>query len=278
MKRAVVVGIFIAVILGPITALTGRSAFAQSLNFSSGGSDVPIEIFAENGIEWQQESLIFLARGDARAVRGEVEVRADLLRAYYRKSETGATVITRLDAEGNVKISTPGEKAYGNKGIYDIENAILVLSGGKVRYVTGTDEITADDQIEYWEKKQMAVARGNAVATREDKRLRANVLAAYFRNNEKGKSSVYRIEAFDNVQIATDKDQAVSDRAVYNVESGIATLTGSVKIIREQNELNGCSAEVNLNTGVSKLFSCPAAVQGGDRVRGFIKPQSGKKK
>ncbi|OHC75149.1 MAG: hypothetical protein A3G18_06130 [Rhodospirillales bacterium RIFCSPLOWO2_12_FULL_58_28] len=278
MKRAVIAGIFVAVVLSPIMAPGGRPASAQSLNFSSGGSDVPIEIFAENGIEWQQEELIFLARGNARAVRGEVEVRADLLRAYYRRSETGATVITRLDAEGNVKIITPGEKAYGNKGIYDIENAVLVLSGGKVRYVTANDEITADNQIEYWEKKQMAVARGNAVATHEGKRLRADVMAAYFRNNEKGKSSVYRVEAFDNVRIDTDKDQAASDRAVYNVESGIATLTGSVKIIREQNELNGCSAEVNLNTGISKLFSCPSAVQGGERVRGFLKPNSGKKK
>ena len=45
--------------------------------------------------------------------------------------------------------------------------------------------------------------------------------------------------------------------AVYNVESGIATLTGSVKLVRGKNVLTGCSAEVNLSTGISKIFSCP---------------------
>lgn len=265
-------------LLWPALVLTGHPAAAQSLNLSSGDSDVPIEIFADNGIEWQQEALIFLARGNARAVRDKVTVSADLLRAFYRKTKTGGSDIWRLDAEGNVKISSPGETAYGEKGVYDLDNSILVLSGGKVSYVTEKDKITADEQIEYWEKKQMAVARGNAVVVREGKRLHANVLAAYFHKNAKGKSSIYRVEAFDNVQIVTDKDKAVSNRAVYNVESGIATLTGSVKIIRDQNELNGCSAEVNLNTGISKLFSCPSSAQGGKRVRGLIKSTGGKKK
>ena len=40
------------------------------------------------------------------------------------------------------------------------------------------------------------------------------------------------------------------------MESGIATLTGQVRLVRDDNELRGCRAEVNLNTGISKLFPC----------------------
>ena len=254
-------------ILAGILALIApaRVGLAQGLNFG-GDSGKPIEIFADNGIEWQQENLIFLARGNARAVRGPVTVFADELRAYYRENPDGATDIWRLDADGKVRIETPGETAFGEKAVYQIDDWILVISGGRVRLVTGGDEITADKQIEYWEKKQMAVARGNALAVRQGKRLQADVLAAYFRVDKKGENKLYRVDAFDRVKIVTDKSTATSNRAVYNVESGIATLTGSVKLVRGNSVLTGCSAEVNLNSGVSKIFSCPAAA-GGPRKR-----------
>ena len=250
---------------------------AQSLNFASGDSDDPIEVTATNGIEWEQENQVFTARGEARAVRGEVQVHADILRAYYRKKADGGTDIWRLDAEGNVRIVTPGETAYGDHGIYQVDNAILVLSGRKVRLVTADDEITADQQLEYWEKRRMAVARGNAQAVRGDKRLRADVLTAHFRRNDDGKTRVHTVEAFDNVRIDTDQDTVASDRAVYNVESGIVTLAGSVKITRGDNQLNGCSAEVNLNTNISKIKGC-GAPQGGSRVHGLLQPGGARKK
>ncbi|HEX9569746.1 MAG TPA: LptA/OstA family protein [Rhodospirillales bacterium] len=259
-------------------ALAGGAADAQGLNFGSGQSDQPIEITADNGIEWQQESLVFLARGNAKAVRGEVTVLADELRAYYREQKGGGTDIWRLDAIGNVKIKTAKETAYGKQAIYQVDLGVLVLSGGKVRLVTPTDEITADKQLEYWEKKQMAVARGNAFAVRENKRLKADVLAAYFKPDKAGDSKLYRVDAFDKVTIVTEKDTATSDRGVYNVESGIATLTGSVQLTRGETVLNGCRAVVNLNTGISNLYSCPASGSGPrERARGLLVPNTRKK-
>ncbi len=254
---------FVLVISG---ALPWGGALAQRLNFGSGDSDQPIEIYADNGIEWQQENFIFLARGNARAVRGDVTVFADELRAYYREKADGGTDIWRLDAFGHVRIQTEGETAYGDKAVYRVDDKILVISGRKVRLVSGGDEITANKQIEYWENKQMAVARGNAFAVRGNKRLKADVLAAYFRTDKKGENKLYRVDAFDRVEIVTGKNTATSNRAVYNVESGIATLTGSVKLVRGKNVLTGCSAEVNLNSGISKIFSCPASA-GGARKR-----------
>lgn len=256
--------------------LWAAAAAAQSLNLGSGDSKVPVEISAEQGIEWQQDALVFFARGNARAVRGDVEVLADELRAYYR-NRGGANEIWRLDAEGSVKIHTPTETAYGNKAIYDVDNAVLVLTGGKPRLITPNEELTADQQIEYWEQKLMAVARGNAFARREGKTLNADVLAAYFRKDASGKSKVFRVDAFDNVRIVTEQETAVGDRGVYNVDSGVATLTGAVRINREGNVLEGCSAEYNMNTGVSKLFGCKPTAAGGRRVHGVLQPSDAKK-
>jgi lipopolysaccharide export system protein LptA len=240
---------------------------AQSLNFGAG--DTPIEIFADNGIEWQQDKLLFVARGNARALRGGVDINAHELRAYYRETGKGATEIWRMDAVGDVRIKSGEGTAYGSHAVYDVDAGILTITGKDLKLVSGNDWLTAKDQLEYWEAKQMAVARGNAVAKREKKTLKADVLAAYFRKDKKGDTKIYRVDAFDNVNIVTDQDKATSERGVYNVESGIATLTGSVKIIRDKNVLRGCSAEVNLNTGISRLHSC---AQGGTRVKGVILP------
>jgi len=258
-------------VLGVLLLIGGciwaRPGSAQSLNFGAGNS--PIDIVADDGIEWQQDKLVFVARGNARAVRGNVEVNADELQAFYREAGKGATEIWRLDAIGHVRISSGEGTAYGSHAVYNVDAGILTVTGNNLRLVSGSDLLTAVGQLEYWEKKQMAVARGKAVATRDKKTLNADVLAAYFRKDRHGDTKIYRVDAFDHVQIDTDRDRAVSDRGVYNVESGIATLTGSVKIIRDSNVLQGCSAEVNLNTGVSRLQSC---AQGGTRVEGTILP------
>ena len=59
----------------------------------------------------------------------------------------------------------------------------------------------------------------------------------YFKRNKKGATELYRVEAFDKVKVTTPKDTALSDRAVYNTKSGIATLSGEVKILRGGNQL-----------------------------------------
>ncbi len=263
-------------LVGLIFSASG--GIAQTLNFASGDSDAPIQVDADEGIEWEQERQIFTARGNAVAERGNVKVRADVLQAYYRKKPAGGTDIWRLDADGNVRINSDSEKAFGEKGIYDVDNAILVLSGSKVGLITADDKITATRQLEWWEKKGMAVARGNALAVRGERRLSADVLVAHFQKNKSGKNRIWRVEAFDNVHIVTDTVTVTAARAVYNADSSIATLTGSVKITRGENQLNGCSAEVNMETGISKLHGCGQAGSSGQRVRGLLSPGAVKRK
>ena len=142
-----------------LAVLPFEFAWAQSLNFGDGNGR-PIEIFADNGVEWRQNTLVFIARGNARAVRTDVTVFADELRAYYRKNESGDDDIWRLDASGKVRIKTPRSNTYGETAVYDVDKAVLVVSGGKVKLVTDTDTITSERQLEYWENKNIAVDIG----------------------------------------------------------------------------------------------------------------------
>lgn len=244
---------------------------AQSLDITSGGDGGPIEILADDGIEWHQQSNVFIARENARAIRGTVTVESDLLRAHYRDGG-GDTEIWRMDAQGSVKIKSPTETIYGDEAIYDIDNSVLVVRGEDIRFIAGEDTITADDQLEYWEIRQIAVARGDAVVSRVDKTLYGDVLVAHFRRDAADRTTVHRIDAYDDIRIVTADETITSDRGVYNVVSGIVTLTGTVVIVRGQNRLNGCKATVNLNTNVSRLFACEAGT--GARVQGTFMPEN----
>jgi len=262
--RRAAMGTSTSILVGAFIALSSASS-AQIIGLPGQDRSKPIEINAEDGIEWRQRDKIYVARGRARATQGEVTVHAEVLTAHYREVPGGSTEIWRIDANGKVRIAAPNQTAHGDDAVYDVAKGLLVLTG-KVRLVTETDRITARDSLEYWEKRSLAVARGEAVAIRGDRRLAADVLVAHFKKDRGGASKVDEIEAFDNVLISSPEEIVRAEYGTYNVETGIATLTGSVKITRGDNQLNGARARVNLNTGVSSII-------GGARgVRGYLSP------
>lgn len=264
---------FAAVVV--VTALLMPAAHAQTLSQEGDQASPPIEVEADNGIEWQRDRSLVLARGNARAVRGDTEVRADVLSAHYRKGSNGDNEIWRLEADGNVQISSPTETAYGEKGIYDVDSGFLILSGGDdLRLVSEDTEVRADRQLEFWPRKQILYARGNASAVQRENQLEAETLTAFFGKDAAGKNTLTRIEAAENVQVTTPDETLKADEGTYNLETGIATLTGSVKITRGRNQLNGCRGEIDMNKGVSKIFGCMQGGTGAPRVRGLIQPDS----
>ncbi|WP_282605903.1 LptA/OstA family protein [Pelagibius sp. Alg239-R121] len=227
---------------------------AQGLSGLDKG-DAPLEINAEDGIEWRRDEQTYVARGNARAARGELEVFADVMIASYKETAKSNTDIYRIDVHGDVRIVTPNEVVYGEDGVYDVENGILVLTGDNLKLTSGPDVLTARDSLEYWEGKQLAVARGNAVAIREDKRIRGDVLTAHFEQDAKEKLELHRVDAFGNVEVATQQEFARADKGQYFVKREVARLVGNVKVTRCGNQMNGNEAEVNLATGVSRMLA-----------------------
>lgn len=259
-----VVLLLAAVLLAPV------QAWAQGFNLGRGNNE-EIQVYADDGIEWISDATRVIARGNAKATRGTMTVTADSLTAYYRDG-AGGNEIWRLDADGNVTITTPTETGTGTKATYDLEKAIFVLRGHPAKIVTPTDQVTAKDTLEYWEKERMAVARGDAVAIQKDKKIQSDVLTAHFKEGAKGSLELERADGYGHVVLTTPKEVVTGDRSDYNLQTGIATVAGSVKIIRDGNELNGGYAHVNLNTGISKLFGQAPGGQGDTRVRGTFTP------
>ena len=271
-RRTIAANIAVAVSAAMLAHLfAADGGHAQAIGLPGQNREIPIEINADEGIEWQRDARAYIARGNARAVQGNVAIHAETLIAYYRDGANGGTEIWRMDAEANVRVVSPDQTAFGDKAVYDVTRGVLVLTGN-TRLITPEDRITARDSLEYWEKRALAVARGNAVAIRGEKRLRADVLTAKFKRGKDGKSHLSRIEAFDNVLISSPTEIVRANQAVYNVSTGIAILTGSVKITRGKNQINGEKAEVNLNTGVSRMLS-----GGKGPVRGVFIPEQGRK-
>jgi lipopolysaccharide export system protein LptA len=237
-----------------------------------------------------------------------VTVTADRLTAFYRPKngaaaqptpppsqpapgvisdpDTGGNEIYRVQAEGNVRIFTPTDQVQGDRAVYDMDKAVLVVTGHALKLTTPTDVLTARDDLEYWSQKHMAVARGNAVAvTNDGRRIAADTLVAYTTDAPAPPSSsatippqntadpltasgkLQKVEAFGNVTVRTVTDTAIGDRAVYVPDTGIARLAGRVRITRGENQLDGSEAEVNMKTGIAQLLPGPS-----ERVQGLVLP------
>lgn len=292
--------------------IAAPAASAQPLDLSSGG---PLEITARGGFEWHDTEQLVIASGDARAVRGNVTVLADKLVARIRKkavtgdakpaaaniasstangtdAETGGNEVYRLEAHGNVRILTTTDEAIGDDATYDIDQAVMILTGAHLKLTTPHQVLTARDTMEYWSDKRMAVGRGNAVVITDDgRRLAGDVLVSYITDpnapvagapaakpasptpakastdplTDSGK--IQRIEAFGNVEVRTAIDTVRGDRGVYVPDTGIAIVEGNTRITHNNQQFNGAAADINMKTGIARLRSGPA-----ERVRGVIVP------
>ena len=284
------------------------AARAQGIDLSSGG---PVDVTAAGGFEWREAQQVVIASDNARAVRGTVTVLADQLIAHYRKKapapgepapppeakpgalggpDSGADEVYRLEADGHVRIVTPTDESLSDHAIYDIDQAVLLLTGHAMKLTTPQDVLTARDSMEYWSQKHMAVGRGDAlVVTADGRRLSADTLVAYTTDPAAtpgaakpvvqaaakppgdpaaaSAGKLQRVEAFGNVQIRTVADTVFGDRGVYLPDTGMARIVGHVRITHGQNQLNGPAADVNMKTGVAHIISDP-----GSRVQGLIMP------
>ena len=300
--------------------LTVTPAAAQQIDLSHGG---PVEVTAADGMEWRQNEQMVIARGDARAVRGDVTVTADRLIARYRRKagsvatppaagpaqaaapqgavDTGNNEIYRLEAEGNVHIFTATDRAVGDRAVYDIDKAVLVMTGRDMMITTPQQVLTARDAMEYWTQQHMAIGRGAAsVTTTDGRKLSGDTIVGYTSegapsaprpaNATRGAATpgtatatpvaakppadplaasgkLQKVEAYGNVEVRTATEIVHGDRGIYVPDTQIARLLGHVRVTRGQNQLDGDEALVNMRTGVSDLTRSP-----GRRVQGLVVP------
>jgi lipopolysaccharide export system protein LptA len=256
-------------LLALAAALAAALPAAAATEAPSGSK--PVEITADEQFEYHEDQNAVVARGNVVAIQGDLTLHTDTLTALYRKEADGSTQIYRLLADGKVELDSPNQKAFGDHGVYDIDKSVAVLTGNGLRLETKDDTVTAQDTIEYWREQNLLVARGNALAVRGDKRIRADQMVGLLEENADKQLNLTRIDAKGNVVITTPSEVARGTAGVYDVDKEIATLTGNVMVTRGQSQLNGSVAEVNMDTGVSRMLAGPGARKDG-RVHGLFVP------
>jgi lipopolysaccharide export system protein LptA len=282
--------------------------------FGGADSNQPISIQSDAGIEWQQNAQIYIARGNATATRGTASIRADTLIAHYREAKgpnaQNNSEVYRIEALGNVVITRDGRTIVGDRADYDVDQAVGIVRGNALKMTSVADTVTARDAFEWYDTKQIAVARGNAVAVHNGRTIKGDVLTAYFvKNNTPGAapgqapkplaqppkpaqpanapqpkpagspaagedtSKIDRFDAQGHVVVIGADDIGRGDYAVYNAETGICTLLGNVVLTRAKNVLTGEYAVMDLTKNVSRIL--PASTLSGatrQRVQGlFVK-------
>jgi lipopolysaccharide export system protein LptA len=249
-----------------------QSAAPQSTTTGDDGFDLgsgsqPIEISADNGIEWDRDAKTYTARGNAVASQGNSEIHADTLTASYSGSSSD---IDHVVADGAVKIINPNQTAYGEHADYDRTRKLLVLTGGALRIESTAETVTARDAFEYWQDQDAMVAKGNVVIAKSNgTTIKSDRATSYFRKNaDTGKREIFQVKAEGNVRIDTGKEVVTCQRAVYDPTTQIAVLTGNVVLTQGRSEFHGARAELDMNKGISRLLPAP-----GQRVRTTIQPK-----
>ncbi len=117
-----------------ISLLAWPAASQQSLG-SGHDTTQPIEISADDLVVRQEEGIAVFS-GNVDAIQGTMRLRTDTLNVHYRQkgqkaSQAGlsAGTISRLDAVGNVFVSSPTETAQGETGVYDVDRKVIILTG-----------------------------------------------------------------------------------------------------------------------------------------------------
>lgn len=231
-------------------------------------SKQPLEITADESLEWHRNDRKFIARKNALAVQGETSISAQTLTALYREDAAGKTEIYHITAQENVVINSRDTQAYGANAEYDLDKSLATLTGGDLKLVSPDQVVTARDRFEYWTVQGKLVAVGNAHVVRGQDTLDADQASAIFGEDTQGKRALKTMEATGNVVITTPTEILKGDYGIYEAGTNIATLTGNVTITRGRDILEGERAEVDLNTDISRMYGS----ESGGRVRGVFYP------
>ena len=129
-----------------LSAGDGRAQGAPSVG------SAPIEITADT-LEVRQNRRIATFTGEVDAVQGDLVLSADQLRVHYRgdaevgQAGPGGTSIRRIEAFGNVFLSSPEETAQGDAGVYEVATRTVTLEGSVV--LTKGQNVIRGERLEY---------------------------------------------------------------------------------------------------------------------------------
>ena len=195
-RRATFAGVVVAGIL------LFAHIHAQSLQQHD--TSLPIEITADS-LEVVQERRIATFAGNVDAVQGDLVLSADQLRVHYGDEADAAPAppgmgsIRRIEAEGNVFLSSPRETAQGETGVYDVVANQLTMEGAVV--------LTQDDNVIRGQRLEIDLVNG-----------RSRMLAAV--PSTEGGAAPQRVRALFTPENSEEPSAGPTDQPAAAAEAG----------------------------------------------------------
>ncbi len=150
----------------------------------------PIEISSDK-LDVHQDEHKAIFTGNVIAVQGTTNLRAATMTVFYRDSSSGkdakmaakdktASVVTapaatadappaqgiyRIDAETGVVFTTPTETAIGDRGIYNVDDETIDLTGGNVTLTQGQNVLKGTHVIHSMVSGRSVMTSGNGEVT-----------------------------------------------------------------------------------------------------------------
>ena len=235
---------------GKIALLFALGFLLSALAANSYANDMVVN--AEDSLEWNQKEAFYHATGNAEALQGKQEIKAESLKAFY-DPQTDDRTITRIIADGNVSFADERHKGRGRKLDYNATSLTYLLKGpGAV--ISGPDGSgTAEQTIIFKRALQMVELKKNAeIQLKDGRHLFGQEIIIYLDDVD----NISRISAIGNVTIIqANGSTATANKADYDRAENSALLTGNVVVKDGETELSGGRAEVDFSTGVSKMLS-----------------------
>ena len=241
-------------------------------NVNSEPNDLPIEIYADEGIEWHKNDNKYLAIGNAKAIQGTLSLKSDYIEAFYEENTSSEMDIVKVEAHKNVIVTDEKVKITGGDSAeFEVKKDYFKIIGSKLKLTSEFDKLNANKKIEYWRKKNVAVATGKAIAIKKDEFIIKGEKLVWHLEKNGEKMDIKKILGFENVSIETNNEVAFSDKALYNKSKEICKLFGNVRLQKGESFLMGDYAEVALKKGISKLMPAPSSTsKKPERVKALI--------
>ncbi|WP_372018032.1 LptA/OstA family protein [Tistrella mobilis] len=148
-------------VLAPVPAAAQSAIRTSSIDTSQ-----PIEITAQDSLEWADVERVATFRGEVKAVQGTMTLYADTLKVHVAQPGArgakqappqagqsegqqgggladAAGEISKIEADGHVQIITPNESARGDVGVYDVNKGMITLTGA-VKLTQGRSQLEGE--------------------------------------------------------------------------------------------------------------------------------------
>lgn len=252
-----------------IIFLPYSSAQADLFDFSE--KNQPVSIEADNGVEIHQQEKIYIARGNVKIIRGNLQLKSDIVTAYYRDKKQGKGVeIWKVLAQGNVELSSEADLITSSEAMLDFDQSSFVLQSQNSQPILikwGDNILTAQDKVEYVDETHQVTAWGKPTLSNKPMEiaLAANEIKIFlppFQARSSGKSlRIQKLTADHQVRLQRKDTIAFADQLVYTVQEKNILMSGHAQITQGNNQIQGDNVLINLATESVSITNNPGSSQ-----------------